>query len=55
MIHPRFQYVASADGTQIAYTTIGEGPASGHTSERERRVPGAVSDVRAPVENRRGT
>ena len=25
MIEPRIQYVASADGTQIAYTTIGEG------------------------------
>ena len=26
MIEPRIQYVPSADGTQIAYTTIGEGP-----------------------------
>jgi class 3 adenylate cyclase len=26
MIEPRIQYVASADGTQIAYTTIGRGP-----------------------------
>jgi hypothetical protein len=25
MIEPRIPYVASADGTQIAYTTIGEG------------------------------
>jgi len=26
MIEPRIQYVASADGVQIAYTTIGQGP-----------------------------
>jgi class 3 adenylate cyclase/pimeloyl-ACP methyl ester carboxylesterase len=26
MIEPRVQYVTSADGTQIAYTTFGEGP-----------------------------
>ncbi len=42
MIEPRIQYVASADGVQIAYTTIGQGRLA-TTSFAASRTPSAYS------------